>query len=59
MLYQNSVSTVAKRGATPLVVADGKKVLGTIELKDMVKAGFASALPNFEKWAFELSWSLR
>jgi K+-transporting ATPase ATPase B chain len=30
---------VARRGSTPLVVADGVKVLGVIELKDIVKGG--------------------
>jgi potassium-transporting ATPase ATP-binding subunit len=34
-----SVDQVAKRGATPLVVADGPRVLGVIELKDVVKGG--------------------
>ena len=33
------VDTVARRGSTPLVVADGTKVLGVIELKDIVKGG--------------------
>ena len=32
------VEEVARRGATPLVVAEGKRVLGVIELKDIVKA---------------------
>ena len=30
---------VARRGSTPLVVADGNRVLGVIELKDIVKSG--------------------
>ncbi|HXJ68247.1 MAG TPA: potassium-transporting ATPase subunit KdpB [Verrucomicrobiae bacterium] len=34
-----SVSDVARRGATPLVVSDGPSVLGVIELKDVVKGG--------------------
>ncbi len=34
-----AVDTVAKAGATPLVVADGSKVLGVIQLKDIVKGG--------------------
>src|SRR5215475_2859174 len=34
-----TVDRVAKSGATPLVVADGAKVLGVIELKDIVKGG--------------------
>jgi K+-transporting ATPase ATPase B chain len=33
------VDTVARRGSTPLVVMDGVKVLGVIELKDIVKGG--------------------
>jgi K+-transporting ATPase ATPase B chain len=33
------VDEVARRGSTPLVVADGTKVLGVIELKDVVKGG--------------------
>jgi K+-transporting ATPase ATPase B chain len=36
---QNEVDAICKRGATPLVVADGAKVLGAIELKDIVKGG--------------------
>jgi K+-transporting ATPase ATPase B chain len=34
-----AVDTIAKAGATPLVVADGGRVLGAIELKDIVKGG--------------------
>ena len=30
---------VSRRGSTPLVVADGSRVLGVIELKDIVKGG--------------------
>jgi K+-transporting ATPase ATPase B chain len=33
------VDSVARRGSTPLVVSDGTKVLGVIELKDIVKGG--------------------
>jgi len=36
---QTSVDMVARRGSTPLVVADGTRVLGVIELKDIVKGG--------------------
>ena len=32
------VEDVARRGATPLVVAEGRHVLGVVELKDIVKA---------------------
>ncbi len=36
---QAMVDNVARRGSTPLVVAEGPKVLGVIELKDIVKGG--------------------
>ncbi|MGB6604703.1 MAG: potassium-transporting ATPase subunit KdpB [Steroidobacteraceae bacterium] len=33
------VQDVARRGSTPLIVSDGARVLGIIELKDIVKGG--------------------
>jgi len=36
---QRAVETVARQGATPLVVADGARALGVVELKDIVKGG--------------------
>jgi K+-transporting ATPase ATPase B chain len=36
---RTAVDGIAKRGATPLVVADGPRVLGVVELKDIVKGG--------------------
>jgi K+-transporting ATPase ATPase B chain len=33
------VEDVARRGSTPLVVADGERIMGVIELKDIVKGG--------------------
>jgi K+-transporting ATPase ATPase B chain len=33
------VERVARQGSTPLVVADGARVLGVVELKDIVKGG--------------------
>ncbi len=36
---QAIVDSIAKNGATPLVVAEGHDVLGVIELKDVVKGG--------------------
>jgi K+-transporting ATPase ATPase B chain len=33
------VDAIARRGATPLVVADGSRALGVIELRDIVKGG--------------------
>jgi K+-transporting ATPase ATPase B chain len=36
---QSAVDDVARRGSTPLVVSDGTRVLGVVELKDVVKGG--------------------
>jgi K+-transporting ATPase ATPase B chain len=36
---QQLVEMVSRRGSTPLVVADGTRVLGAVELKDIVKGG--------------------
>jgi len=36
---REGVRTISQRGATPLVVSDGPKVLGIVELKDVVKGG--------------------
>jgi K+-transporting ATPase ATPase B chain len=36
---ERTVEDVARRGSTPLVVADEARVLGVIELKDIVKGG--------------------
>jgi len=36
---QKIVADVARRGSTPLVVAEGPRALGVIELKDIVKGG--------------------
>jgi len=36
---QKTVTDIARRGGTPLVVAEGAKVLGVIHLKDIVKGG--------------------
>jgi potassium-transporting ATPase ATP-binding subunit len=35
----SSAQEVARRGSTPLLVSDGARVLGVIELKDVVKGG--------------------
>ena len=38
-LLMTKVEEVARRGSTPLVVAEGNAVLGVVELKDIVKGG--------------------
>jgi K+-transporting ATPase ATPase B chain len=36
---RSAIDDVAKQGGTPLVVAEGKHVLGVVQLKDIVKGG--------------------
>lgn len=36
---RSTVESIARGGATPLVVAEGKVALGTVQLKDIVKGG--------------------
>ncbi len=45
------VDDVARRGSTPLVVADSKHVLGVIELKDIVKGGIKERFASCAAWA--------
>ncbi|MFA9438669.1 potassium-transporting ATPase subunit KdpB [Uliginosibacterium sp. sgz301328] len=45
----DTVDAVAKRGSTPLVVADGRRVLGVIELKDIVKGGIAERFASLRR----------
>ncbi|MQY50860.1 potassium-transporting ATPase subunit KdpB [Rhodocyclus tenuis] len=43
------VEAVARLGSTPLVVADGTRVLGVIELKDIVKGGIKERFADLRK----------
>ena len=43
------VEKVAKEGSTPLVVCEGKKVLGVIRLKDIVKGGIKERFEQLRK----------
>jgi K+-transporting ATPase ATPase B chain len=44
---EDAVTRVAFSGGTPLLVADGAKVLGVIELKDIVKGGLRDRFDRF------------
>ena len=44
---QGAVSAIALSGGTPLLVADGKMVLGAIHLKDIVKGGLKDRFERF------------
>jgi K+-transporting ATPase ATPase B chain len=43
------VDTVAKKGATPLVVASGSQVLGVVQLADIVKTGIRERFAEMRK----------
>jgi K+-transporting ATPase ATPase B chain len=43
------VEAVSRRGATPLVVAEGAQTLGVIELKDVVKGGIKERFAQLRK----------
>jgi potassium-transporting ATPase ATP-binding subunit len=45
----SKVDEVARRGSTPLVVADGTRVLGVVELKDIVKGGIKERFAELRK----------
>ena len=44
-----SVDEVSRQGGTPLVVADGKEVLGVVHLKDIVKGGIRERFAQLRK----------
>ena len=46
---REAVDGLAKSGATPLVVADGPRVLGVIQLKDIVKGGIRERFAELRK----------
>ena len=45
----NIVSELARKGATPLVVAEDKKALGVVHLKDIVKGGIKQRFAELRK----------
>ena len=46
---EKAVEAASRAGRTPLVVADGRKVLGVIELKDVVKGGIKERFAQLRK----------
>lgn len=46
---RRTVEGIATRGGTPLVVADGARVLGVVELKDIVKGGIKERFAELRK----------
>ena len=50
---QQSVDNVSRKGSTPLVVADGPRVLGVIELKDIVKPGMRERFAELRRMGIQ------
>ena len=46
---RTAVESIARGGGTPLVVAEGRRVLGTIELKDIVKGGIKERFADLRR----------
>jgi K+-transporting ATPase ATPase B chain len=46
---EKAVEAASRAGRTPLVVADGRKVLGVVELKDVVKGGIKERFSQLRK----------
>jgi K+-transporting ATPase ATPase B chain len=49
MEVEKSVEAASRAGRTPLVVAEGAKVLGVVELKDVVKGGIKERFAQLRK----------
>ena len=50
---QQAVDSVSRKGSTPLVVADGAKVMGVIELKDIVKPGMKERFAELRRMGIQ------
>ncbi|MCX5661638.1 MAG: potassium-transporting ATPase subunit KdpB [Planctomycetota bacterium] len=46
---RKAVERISREGGTPLVVADGKRVMGVIQLKDIVKGGIKERFGELRK----------
>lgn len=47
--YQSQVQAIARSGGTPLAVADGRRLLGLIHLKDIIKPGIKGRFAELRK----------
>jgi K+-transporting ATPase ATPase B chain len=50
---QTAVDDVSRRGSTPLVVSDGTRVLGIVELKDIVKGGIKERFAELRRMGIQ------
>ena len=47
---RTTVEDIAKQGGTPLVVVDGARVMGVVQLKDIVKGGIKERFTELRQW---------
>jgi K+-transporting ATPase ATPase B chain len=45
----NAIETIAKKGGTPLIVSEGKQILGVVYLKDIIKGGIRERFAEMRK----------
>jgi len=50
---KDSVESIARQGGTPLVVAEGPRVLGVVALKDIVKGGIKERFAELRRMGIE------
>ena len=48
-MSETAVEEMAREGGTPLVVAEGKEVLGVIRLNDIVKGGIKERFAELQR----------
>ena len=48
-MVSDTVDNISRSGGTPLVVADGREVLGVVQLKDIVKGGIKERFAQLRK----------
>ncbi len=48
-VVMNKVDEISRQGGTPLLVADGKRIMGVIHLKDIVKGGIKERFAQLRK----------
>ncbi len=46
---KTALEQIARSGGTPILVADGKRILGVVHLKDVVKSGIKERLENLRR----------
>ena len=53
LAVRTTVDDIAKQGATPLVVVDGARVMGVVQLKDIVKGGIKERFTELRQYGHQ------